>query len=60
MSMRLDILSVIRAGRVWSGRIRGRIVEMWLHGGRVQVWLPVRNGGTSYGAATVTEALREL
>lgn len=58
---RLTILAVIRAGRVWSGRVRGRLVRMWIEGGKVRVVLPSRKQGErQFDVATVTEALREI
>lgn len=58
---RIAILAALNRGEDWAGRINGRLVELTKHRrGWVEVWIPKRNGGATFRAATVTDAVREV
>ena len=59
-SAKLDIIATVKAGETWAGRIRGQSVEMWRKCGWVEVWISRRDGGASFRADTVTDAIQAV
>ncbi|MEN6533816.1 MAG: hypothetical protein ABFD89_09155 [Bryobacteraceae bacterium] len=58
---RLEALAAVNAGAEWQGKVGGHRVSLTKHRrGWVEVWITRRNGGVTFRADDVTDAMRRL
>lgn len=57
---RLEIIRCVNRGEEWTGLVCGRQTSIAKADGKVNVWLHGVDSGASFGAPTVTDALKAV